>query len=96
MSQPNSDFGAKGGDPRTTINLPEDGNSQRLLIGIKEVARLVGISPRHVFRRVSTKRFPQPRKIGRSSRWHEGELSRWIDAGCPENHPCCSPKKEGK
>lgn len=53
------------------------------LLPIGEVARLLGCSPRHVWRLADSDRMPRPVKLGAASRWRRAELLRWLDAGCP-------------
>jgi excisionase family DNA binding protein len=49
----------------------------------KEVARMLGISLRTLWRLKSARKFPSPVRIGGSPRWRKSVLLRWIEAGCP-------------
>jgi excisionase family DNA binding protein len=53
------------------------------LISVREVARLLGCSQRHVYRMVDLGRMPQPVKLGGLNRWSIETIEDWIRAGCP-------------
>lgn len=53
-----------------------------LLIDVQEVARLLTVSPRTVWRWLSQGELPAPVRIGGSVRWRLGDVRRWIDGGC--------------
>lgn len=57
-----------------------------LLVSPNEAAQLLGISTRSLYRLLSAGRLGniQPVKVGGSTRFRFGELTRWIEAGCPE------------
>jgi len=57
--------------------------SDRLLVNANEVARLLSISSRTLWKLASAGRVPEPVRLGRSVRWRAGELQAWVDAGCP-------------
>lgn len=54
-----------------------------LLIPVESVAELLGISPRSVWRRLSSGEMIEPIKIGKSVRWRRQEVVDWVEAGCP-------------
>ncbi len=54
-----------------------------LLISVESVADLLGISPRSVWRRLSSGEMIEPIKIGKSVRWRRQEVIDWVEAGCP-------------
>jgi predicted DNA-binding transcriptional regulator AlpA len=56
-----------------------------LLVDVKEVARLIGASPRHVYRLSDMGRMPTLVRIGQCVRWNVREIKDWVAAGCP---PC--------
>jgi excisionase family DNA binding protein len=58
-------------------------STEPALIDIREVARLLGCSWRHVEDLVREKRAPAPTRVGRLRRWRPEQISRWIQAGCP-------------
>ena len=56
----------------------------RLALPAAEVAKLLGISERHVWALNSSGRLPRPVRLGRAVRWNLAELCAWLDANCPE------------
>ena len=54
-----------------------------LLLKAEEVAALMAISTRTLWRLVSVDSFPQPVRIGGSVRWRKSEIENWIASGCP-------------
>jgi predicted DNA-binding transcriptional regulator AlpA len=54
-----------------------------LLIRAEDVARMMGVSERTLWRLLSAGKVPQPVHIGRSTRWRLAEIREWIDGGCP-------------
>jgi len=67
---------------RETIH-PTSAPADRIALAAADVARLLGISERHLWTLHSSGRLPRPVKLGRSVRWNRSELQRWLDAGCP-------------
>ena len=55
------------------------------LLTAAEVAELLRISVRGVWRQVSTERFPKPVYVGRLARWPLRTIRNWMDQGCPPN-----------
>lgn len=53
------------------------------LITTEELAEILGMSKRTIWRLLSAGQIPQPVRIGRSTRWRRDEVQRWIDSGCP-------------
>jgi len=53
-----------------------------LLIKAPEVAKMVSISTRTLWRLVSTGRFPAPVHVGGSTRWRLSDVEQWIEDGC--------------
>jgi excisionase family DNA binding protein len=54
-----------------------------LLIAADEVAAMLDISTRTLWRLVSAKRVVAPVRIGGSTRWRRAEVEAWVAAGCP-------------
>lgn len=53
--------------------------SERELLTVKEVAKLLGVSVRTVWEYTACGELPQPIKIGRKiTRWHVGTLQEWL------------------
>jgi predicted DNA-binding transcriptional regulator AlpA len=57
--------------------------SVALAISAAEVARLLGVSERHLWALDASERVPRPIRLGRSVRWSLDELRAWISAGAP-------------
>jgi excisionase family DNA binding protein len=57
--------------------------SAPLLITAEEVAGMLDISTRTLWRLVSARRIVAPLKIGGSTRWRRAEIEAWVAAGCP-------------
>lgn len=57
--------------------------SDRVLISVDELATILDISPRTVWRLLSAGKLVQPLRIGGAVRWRYREIIDWIDAGCP-------------
>ena len=53
------------------------------LIEATEVAKMLGISPRTIWRLKDAGKVPNPISIGSMVRWRREEISDWIAAGCP-------------
>ena len=60
-------------DERVEQRVPE-----RLLLNVREVAELLGISERTVWKMASCHELPAPLRIGRSQRWSKKALEEWI------------------
>jgi len=55
------------------------GESVKLTLTSKEVARALGISERSVWRMAATGEIPSPVKIGRCARWRVAALEGWLE-----------------
>ncbi len=53
------------------------------LVPVEVVAKMLGISVRSVWRRLSAGELVVPRRLGRSVRWCRIEVRQWIADGCP-------------
>ena len=54
------------------------------LLSVKELAKILSLSVRTVWRLRSAGKLPKPLTIGSSVRWIESEISAWIRAGAPD------------
>ena len=54
-----------------------------LLLSIDDLAHLLSVSKRNVWRLRSAGEMPAPLYIGRLVRWRREEIERWIAAGMP-------------
>lgn len=59
------------------------GSEDVRLIAADEVASMLDVSTRTVWRLLSTGRMVQPLRIGGSVRWRLDEVREWIKNGCP-------------
>jgi len=53
------------------------------LLNVNEVADILGISPRTVYRLADQEQMPRPVRLGALVRWHRPTLHEWLDQGCP-------------
>ncbi len=53
------------------------------LICVEQVAALLNVSTRTVWRLLSAGRLPQPLRFGGNVRWRLDQLGEWIERGCP-------------
>jgi prophage regulatory protein len=53
------------------------------LLTAEEVAAMLGVSERTLWRLLSAGKVPKPVRFGRSTRWKAGEIQRWLERGCP-------------
>jgi excisionase family DNA binding protein len=58
-------------------------SGEALLISAEELANLLGISKRHVWRLLSRGDLIEPIKIGSTTRWPLDAVREWITTGCP-------------
>ena len=54
-----------------------------LLLTAEEVAAMLGVSERTLWRLLSAGKVPKPVHFGRSTRWRAAEVAEWINRGCP-------------
>ncbi len=64
----------KDSNPTTVI--------KRLII-VDEVAVILSVSPRQVYRMADADLMPRPMKLGGSNRWDLQVIEEWISRGCP-------------
>jgi excisionase family DNA binding protein len=54
-----------------------------LLIPADQLAALIQVSTRTLWRLLSAGRLPKPVRIGGSVRWRMDQVKQWIESGCP-------------
>jgi excisionase family DNA binding protein len=64
-----------------------------LLIAADELADLLKVSKRTLWRLRSAKHLPEPVRLGNSVRWRIEEIRQWIAAGCPKSKPLAESRK---
>ncbi len=55
-----------------------------VLLTAEEVAAMLGISERTLWRLLSAGDVPRPVRFGRNTRWRLVEIRDWIEKGCPQ------------
>jgi predicted DNA-binding transcriptional regulator AlpA len=58
------------------------------LISANQLADLLCISERSLYRLKSTHLLPEPIRLGGNVRWRLYEIRKWIEQGCPKPDPC--------
>ena len=53
------------------------------LISVRDLAKILKVSPRSVWRLLSAGQIVPPLRIGGSVRWRYHEVAEWIESGCP-------------
>lgn len=48
------------------------------LIDLNELSARLSVSPATIYRLIQRKDFPRPVKIGKASRWDEGQVNSWV------------------
>lgn len=66
---------------RSADQHPHTGNLPELLT-IRELARVLKLSPRSIWRLVKNHQLPAPVRIGGSIRWRADDITHWIGDGC--------------
>jgi excisionase family DNA binding protein len=75
----------------TKTNTSEE---KRLALPASEVAKLLGISERHLWAMNASGRVPRPIRFGRAVRWNRADLEAWLDADAPERSVWEAMRKE--
>ncbi|TKJ32305.1 MAG: hypothetical protein CEE38_23395 [Planctomycetes bacterium B3_Pla] len=53
------------------------------LLKVKEVAAILHVSQRHLWRLKAAGKLPKPVKVGECVRWLLGDVEAWLEMGCP-------------
>ena len=59
-------------------------NTNSIAISAKELATLLGVSLRQIWRLNATAKLPKPVRLGGSVRWLREEIAAFLKAGCPD------------
>ena len=62
----------------------EKENKSYQLLNAKELAKMLSLSKRQIFRLNSCGKIPKPIRIGGSVRWSSIEIADWLAAGAPD------------
>jgi len=76
---------------KTNVNQTQ----QPLAIRAKELAALLGVSLRQVWRLSSSGKLPKPLRLGGSVRWSLKEIEAFVEAGCPDRQTWEEVKTQG-
>ena len=57
--------------------------AQPELLTVRDVAAILAVSSRHVYRQCDAGRLPRPVRIGAAVRWRRADVLAWLDADCP-------------
>lgn len=57
---------------------------EALAVSARELAAMVNVSLRQVWRLNSAGKLPRPIRLGGSVRWNRQEIMDWFEAGCPD------------
>ncbi|MEM7518372.1 MAG: helix-turn-helix domain-containing protein [Planctomycetota bacterium] len=61
----------------------KDENDSQLLVTPQQVADLLQVSTRSLWRLRDAGKLPPPVKLGASVRWRRDEIEQWVKNGCP-------------
>jgi len=64
-------------------NLPSHKLSDTMMLGVRDVAKMLQCSDRHVTNLRNEGRMPPAVKLGALVRWPRKTIEEWIAAGCP-------------
>ena len=67
-------------------------DSPAMLIDVEQVAALLDVSPRTVYRMADSGAMPRPRHLNSLVRWSRIELEKWVAAGCPSCRPAAKAR----
>ncbi|MCC7419985.1 MAG: helix-turn-helix domain-containing protein [Planctomycetaceae bacterium] len=73
----------------TTMNPHDEAAQVPPLLTAKQLAKLLQISTRSIWRLRSAGKLPKPVEIGGSVRWNHQTVREWVSQGCPD-----APKKK--
>jgi predicted DNA-binding transcriptional regulator AlpA len=62
----------------------DGGKNGRLVLTAPEVADLLGISIRHLWRMNAKQLLPEPVRMGGTTRWRRTDIQKWVELGCPD------------
>jgi len=52
------------------------------LLGAREVAQMLDLCERSIWRMADAGKLPRPLKVGSRTKWRRRDLIQWIDGGC--------------
>ena len=69
----------------SSVDVSSSNQGEPLLIRAQELAGMLNISLRTLWRLNSAGVLPQPMRLGAAVRWRLEEVKTWIAAGCPRH-----------
>ena len=66
------------------------------LVNVKELAAMLNVSQRHVWRQKSAGKLPKPVNIGGCVRWLLSDIEAWLEMGCPSQRKFEQQKDLGR
>jgi len=76
------------------VRRDDDASNLPALMTVEDVARLMTVSKRSVWRMRSSGAVPRPVKILGAVRWKGSDIRQWLDAGCPSEPSAESTPEE--
>jgi predicted DNA-binding transcriptional regulator AlpA len=68
---------------------------QALAVSARELAEMLDVSLRQIWRLNSAGKLPKPIRLGGSVRWNRVEVQHWFEAGCPDRKTWDATKEVG-
>ena len=62
----------------------QNSSSPSIAISAKELAQMLGVSLRQIWRLNATAKLPKNLRLGGSVKWSRAEITHWFEAGCPD------------
>lgn len=85
---------ARNGEGWLGSDRRDDSDGEPLLVTASQIATLMQISTRTLWRLLSGGKIPEPLRIGGAVRWRLDDVKNWIAAGCPV--PKASSTQKGR
>ena len=63
-----------------------------IAISASDLAKMLGVSLRQIWRLNAAGKLPKPLRIGGSVRWSDREIRDWFAAGCPDRYAWAARK----
>ena len=70
-----------------TDNNSASQSSETLLLPMPTLSKRVGLSRSNIYQQIQGGKFPEPVKIGRSSRWLAAEIEAWVNTQAKARSP---------
>lgn len=65
------------------------------LLAVRDVANTLKVSPRQIWKLLSSGRMPAPLRLGRSVRWRSEDIDEFVRLGCPSREQFEAEKARG-